>query len=248
MTSSILFKKTINEEIMINHYIFGQIFLGLLVYSVSLLSMDTKSFSSEPIGLLYTLLITQQENPTAMKKITELIDKIPNLNIALPNHRGTLLHETTRLNKQCTARYLLTKGALTNREAIYALITSDPESINPSQVVCTPLHIAAYYGNLPMAQLLIDAGADINACTDHRETPLHYTARSDYGYRICNFNNMQIPELIEICAKRSMVAQLLLQNKARLDIKDYDNLTPHSRAQKGNQLVIDLFISSSSRK
>jgi len=41
----------------------------------------------------------------------------------------------------------------------------------------TPLHLAAYAGNMTLAEMLIDYGADVNALNEYRETPLHYASR-----------------------------------------------------------------------
>ncbi len=37
----------------------------------------------------------------------------------------------------------------------------------------TALHCAAFWGRYEIARLLIDAGADVNALTDRKSTPLH---------------------------------------------------------------------------
>jgi ankyrin repeat protein len=38
----------------------------------------------------------------------------------------------------------------------------------------TPLHFAAYTGNIKTAELLIEKGASINAFTSDNKTPLHF--------------------------------------------------------------------------
>lgn len=41
----------------------------------------------------------------------------------------------------------------------------------------TPLHVVLWQSNLMAVQLLIDAGAKVNACGDMGETPLHVAVR-----------------------------------------------------------------------
>lgn len=45
----------------------------------------------------------------------------------------------------------------------------------------SPLHIACYRGQLTIAQMLIDSGADLHATTSNESTPLHYAA--DIGHK-----------------------------------------------------------------
>ncbi|MFP3032888.1 MAG: ankyrin repeat domain-containing protein [Wolbachia sp.] len=44
----------------------------------------------------------------------------------------------------------------------------------------TPLHCAAYDGNLEVAKSLLDKGADINAKTVKSTTPLHFAVAHDH--------------------------------------------------------------------
>jgi len=68
----------------------------------------------------------------------------------------------------------------------------------------TGLHCAAFWGRDEIARLLIDAGADVNALTERKSTPLHDAAR------LTNVG----------------MARLLLKRGAKPDARDKDNETP----------------------
>ena len=74
----------------------------------------------------------------------------------------------------------------------------------------TPLHYAAQRGHVRAAELLVAAGADVNARDNDRNrlTPLHWAAI--YGH--------------------SKVVVLLLEHKADRTAKDWDGRTPLSHA------------------
>ncbi|XP_063445929.1 uncharacterized protein LOC134725749 isoform X43 [Mytilus trossulus] len=85
----------------------------------------------------------------------------------------------------------------------------------------TPLHIAAHYGNINVATLLISKGADVNFRAKNNITPLHVASR--WG-------------------KDKMVT-LLLDNKAVIDEKTRDGLSPlHCSARSGHEMVVDTLL------
>ncbi|CAF1132972.1 unnamed protein product [Adineta ricciae] len=87
----------------------------------------------------------------------------------------------------------------------------------------TPLHIAAHYGNLEVAQLLIARGADVNYAASQNITPLHVASK--WG-------------------KENLV-KLLLEKGAQIDAKTKDGLTPlHCAARSGHDQVVDLLLES----
>ena len=62
-------------------------------------------------------------------------------------------------------------------------VGADPNSRNNNWWIgngVTPLHGAAHMGNPAFIAALLDAGANINARSEHGETPLHLAARSTY--------------------------------------------------------------------
>ena len=76
----------------------------------------------------------------------------------------------------------------------------------------TPLEEAAYFGCAGTARLLINAGADVNRAGDTGSTPLHAVSK-------CLMNKMNGPGLLRPAGgcDHLHVAQLLLDNRARLD-------------------------------
>ena len=68
----------------------------------------------------------------------------------------------------------------------------------------TGLHCAAFWGRDEIARLLIDAGADVNALTERKSTPLHEAAR------LTNVG----------------MARLLIKRGAKPDARDKDDKTP----------------------
>ncbi len=62
------------------------------------------------------------------------------------------------------------------------VLASHPSLDTVNQEGMTPLHIAAFYGNVEAAKMLLDAGSDANAvCPKSRETALHIAVRSGHG-------------------------------------------------------------------
>lgn len=90
----------------------------------------------------------------------------------------------------------------------------------------TPLMVSARYGNKEVAQLLIEAGADVNAkdrrssVWEGQQTPLHYACDSG---RIC-------------------VATLLLENGANPNCISQSGDTPLSIAMMGNKALADCLL------
>jgi hypothetical protein len=85
----------------------------------------------------------------------------------------------------------------------------------------TPLHYAAWYGSLPIAEFLLAHGAELNARTGNAQTPLHYAA--GWG--------------------QQGVAALLLSRGAELNARDKDGVTPLAMAlREGRTDVADFLL------
>jgi ankyrin repeat protein len=91
----------------------------------------------------------------------------------------------------------------------------------------TPLHEAAIYGNVEIARMLIDAGADLNLQTNGGRTPLH---------RAAYYGNVEI-------------ARILIDARANLDLQDEDGETPlHGAASWGEVEITRMLIDAGARK
>jgi len=89
---------------------------------------------------------------------------------------------------------------------------------NPNFSGETALHIAAYYGKVEIVKYLISKGADVNAKSDKRRTPLH-NATADTGHA-------------EHDAGKLEVAKILISEGAYVNA-DFDDITPLSLAMAG---------------
>ena len=70
----------------------------------------------------------------------------------------------------------------------------------------SPLHIVASWGDCEAIDLLVSAGADINAQGEHGFTPLHYAAQMDK------------PEAILLLRKLGARMDILAEGEAVLDV------------------------------
>jgi hypothetical protein len=75
----------------------------------------------------------------------------------------------------------------------------------------TPLHLAAYNGNLTVARILLDHGADVNLRNDDGQVPLHL---------------LSLRETSQDEEGASDIARLLLERGANVNEKDKDHATP----------------------
>jgi cytohesin len=114
-----------------------------------------------------------------------------------------------------TAKYLYDNGAHLNISGYFQR---------------TPLHSAAWFGDLEMVQVLIDYKADINARTKNNWTPLHEASE---GRSISTQNIPRLPD----------VARLLLERGADVNVLDEDNVTPlHVAARNGRVGVVRVLL------
>ncbi|XP_043917494.1 ankyrin-2 isoform X6 [Protopterus annectens] len=85
----------------------------------------------------------------------------------------------------------------------------------------TPLHIAAHYGNVNVATLLLNRGAAVDFTARNGITPLHVAAKRG------NTN----------------MARLLLDRGAQIDAKTRDGLTPlHCAARSGHDQTVEILL------
>uniref|UniRef100_A0A4W6C3C4 Ankyrin-1 n=1 Tax=Lates calcarifer TaxID=8187 RepID=A0A4W6C3C4_LATCA len=85
----------------------------------------------------------------------------------------------------------------------------------------TPLHIAAHYENMSVAQLLLNRGANVNFTPKNGITPLHIASRRG----------------------NVMMVRLLLDRGAQIDAKTKDELTPlHCAARNGHVRIIEILL------
>nr|XP_046258592.1 ankyrin-3 isoform X6 [Scatophagus argus] len=85
----------------------------------------------------------------------------------------------------------------------------------------TPLHIAAHYGNINVATLLLNRGAAVDFMARNDITPLHVASKRG----------------------NSNMVKLLLDRGAKIDAKTKDGLTPlHCGARSGHEQVVEILL------
>ncbi|XP_063817847.1 ankyrin-3 isoform X9 [Pseudophryne corroboree] len=85
----------------------------------------------------------------------------------------------------------------------------------------TPLHIAAHYGNINVATLLISRGAAVDFTARNDITPLHVASKRGNGNMV----------------------KLLLDRGSKIDAKTRDGLTPlHCGARSGHEQVVEMLL------
>lgn len=98
-------------------------------------------------------------------------------------------------------------------------------------------------GNIKVAKVLLENGADINARNQHKQTPLHLVAFLGNLYAIS-----QKGELIEIIRwyfvkggeKKRQLSELLIQNGADIAARDDKNRTPSKFAAEVGNITLKL--------
>ncbi|XP_077959258.1 uncharacterized protein LOC120819509 isoform X35 [Gasterosteus aculeatus] len=85
----------------------------------------------------------------------------------------------------------------------------------------TPLHIAAHYGNINVATLLLNRGAAVDFKARNDITPLHVASKRGNGNMV----------------------RLLLERGAKIDARTKDGLTPlHCGARSGHEQVLEMLL------
>ncbi|XP_077358941.1 ankyrin-1-like isoform X42 [Festucalex cinctus] len=86
----------------------------------------------------------------------------------------------------------------------------------------TPLHIAAHYGNINVATLLLNRGAAVDFKARNDITPLHVASKRGNGNMV----------------------RLLVERGAKIDARTKDGLTPlHCGARSGHEQVVEMLLS-----
>ena len=113
----------------------------------------------------------------------------------------------------------------------------------------TPLHYAAYKGDAAIAQLLLNAGADLNATEKDGYTPLHLAAQEGKT----GVTQLLLKSRADVNAReklgwtplhfaaqegRAEIAKLLLENGADVTIQENKGLTPLAVATREKQAAV----------
>ncbi|KAK6541370.1 hypothetical protein TWF694_007183 [Orbilia ellipsospora] len=159
----------------------------------------------------------------ALKGYTRLLvalAPIADLQNTQPDGNGQILHRTALKGRSESLEIILAFGA-------------DP-NIRTTKGYLTPLHSAVLSFDEATVQILLDYGADINACNEHGKTPISYLINQETppGERWPSSQPLEEmpgkkgPPITPERAKRILsIVQQLIRNGADLSIKDYDEKT-----------------------
>ena len=112
----------------------------------------------------------------------------------------------------------------------------------------TPLHIAAIYNNVDVAEYLISKGAGIDLKNNHGKTPLHLAIQVDeikissflltHGAKvdIKDINGMT-PLHMAVIRKFYDMAKLLIHHHANINIKNSKGKSPLDLAKNDEQMI-----------
>lgn len=89
----------------------------------------------------------------------------------------------------------------------------------------TPLHMAVFYARVPVVELLINAGAFVNATTNNLNTPLHFIGLSK-SYTVKLFKLDEDWNMDNYDDDSYSIAELLIKNGADLNAKNVNGETP----------------------
>jgi len=152
----------------------------------------------------------------------------------------TLLHEAVAAGDMELLTYLLDQGVAVDRRA----------EIDST----TPLHVAAYAGNVGIARILIAHGADVRARAAGGTTPLHMAARGGHAGTVdlllsegaaidATLHGNTTPLSLAAREGHVDVARLLLRRGADIDARGTDLRTPIAEAAERGQLeVVELLL------
>lgn len=117
-------------------------------------------------------------------------------------------------------------AALGDEAAVRALVTLEPERVGEAAADgWTPLHLACFFGHIGCAELLLDAGADVNGITPNGRftRPIHSAAAGRHLH----------------------VVGLLLDYGADPDAQQLGGYTAmHAAARHGDEALIDMLLNA----
>lgn len=168
-----------------------------------------------------------------LPKVEELLASDPLLLNQKAQWQETPLQAAAHVGNQAIAEYLLAAGApldictatmLGSREEITAMLREDPTSIRARGAHNLPLlYYATIYDRIDIAELLLQAGADINAGAGSN-TALHGAAT--FG--------------------QANIARWLIEHGADIAAKDFNGKTPREVAVERGHMTIANLISDES--
>uniref|UniRef100_A0A671KXX4 Ankyrin-1-like n=1 Tax=Sinocyclocheilus anshuiensis TaxID=1608454 RepID=A0A671KXX4_9TELE len=132
-----------------------------------------------------------------------------------------LINHGTKGKVRLPALHIAARNDDTRTAAVLLQNDPNPDVLSKVCTGFTPLHIAAHYENLNVAQLLLNRGADVNFTPKNGITPLHIASRRG----------------------NVIMVRLLLDRGAKIDAKTKDELTPlHCAARNGHVRIIEILL------
>lgn len=180
------------------------------------------------------VIASKEENETVL----ELVKKISNESAEVMGNKGvSILHHLVWHNYYEAAEILLKNGVNPNVKGVLGKVSSDVGYIGT-----TPLHLACYMGNLKMAKLLIDNGADTTICDESGRNCFHYLSSIHFENILNTFTGQS-----KSIQQRLDIVSLL---KCDINAKDNRGITPilyllmNDRSSKFPQMFLQTYINS----
>lgn len=132
------------------------------------------------------------------------------------------------------------------QEQIQKLLTfnKDKDLINlevRNKYGATPLHVASFLGLVDVVELLLQAGASVNARTNRDLTPLHCAIIDFYHYD--GFGDYKKIDYHKHTKEHCLIAEILLKSGADVKAKDKDGMTPlYYATGENHSFIIELLI------